>query len=467
MLTYDLSQRGNLSLYDYLYRCIKQDILAGHIRANERLPSKRQLATHLKISVITVEGAYAQLLTEGYIRSQEKRGYFAEAVATTQQSAAVHGIVTTQPPSPWFLDLTSNHLNKGDFPFSLWAKEVRRVLLDEGDHLVESVPYNGTASLREAIARYLHRFRGLQVHPDQVVVGAGTEYLYGLIVQLLGRERVFALEDPGYRKIADIYRLNGVTCRHIPVDGQGLSVDELLDSDATVAHLSPAHHFPSGAVMPVGRRQALLEWAHGGDRYLIEDDYDSEFRMSGRPIPPLAGLDGHGRVIYINTFSKSLAPSLRIAYAVLPPALAQRFREALGVYACTVPSIEQHTLARFLESGAFERHLARMKTVYRLRRNAVIEAIQSSPFGPYTAISESDAGLHFLLTLRPPYNGADVVHTAEQVGIRLSCLSDYQHTPDGRYANTLVINYSGADTSRLDEAIDRLRTALKREESFV
>jgi GntR family transcriptional regulator/MocR family aminotransferase len=361
MLTYDLSQRGELSLYDYLYRCIKQDILAGHIRAGERLPSKRQLAAHLKISVITVEGAYAQLLTEGYIRSQEKSGYFAEAVTAPQQVTSSTDMVTAPPPSPWFLDLTSNHLNTEDFPFSLWAKEVRRVLLDEGDRLVEPVPYNGTAALREAIARYLHRFRGLQVHPEQIVVGAGTEYLYGLLVQLLGRERVFALEDPGYRKIAAIYRLNGVTCRHLPVDGQGLSVDRLLSSDATVAHLSPAHHFPSGAVMPVGRRQALLEWAYEGDRYLIEDDYDSEFRMSGRPIPPLAALDSHGRVIYINTFSKSLSPSMRMGYLILPEHLLSRYDEVLGNFSCTVPVLDQYILAEFIESGNFERHLNRMR----------------------------------------------------------------------------------------------------------
>lgn len=223
---------------------------------------------------------------------------------------------------------------------------------DYGQELLAAVPNTGALALRQAIADYLYEFRSMTVSPEQILVGAGTDFLYNLLIQLLGREKLYAVEDPGYRKILQVYEAAGARCLPVPMDGDGLRVDCL--ADAQIVHLSPSHHFPTGTVMPIVRRQALLEWAQAAPgRYLIEDDYDSEFRLTGRPIPTLQSIDRSGRVIYLNSFTKSIAPSIRISYLVLPLELMESFRQYLGFYACTVPSFEQYTLSRFLRGGLF------------------------------------------------------------------------------------------------------------------
>ena len=333
MLTYDLDRRGTIPRYDYLCRCIRDDILCGRLTAGSRLPSRRSLAEHLKVSAVTVESAYAQLAAEGYIVSREKSGYFVSQLEPALRPPSPPPIRTDAPPpgQPWMMDLRGGGGSTELFPFSVWAKLMRQVLSQRGPDLLRPVPHSGVPELREAIAGTLYRLRGLSVSPEQIVVGSGSEYLYNLIVQLLGRELVYGVEDPGYPKPARIYALNGARCISLPVDGQGISPQTLAASPAQVVHLSPSHQFPTGAVTPAGRRQALLRWAaQGGDRYLIEDDYDSEFRFTGLPIPALQSIDQADRVIYLNTFSRALAPSLRISYLVLPPTLLDRYHQRLG-----------------------------------------------------------------------------------------------------------------------------------------
>ena len=235
-------------------------------------------------------------------------------------------------------------------------------------------------ALRQAIAAHLRQFRAMEVTAEQIIVGAGTEVLYNLLVQLLGRDRLYGVEDPGYGKIAHIYRAAGAEVTALPLDEAGVSAEALRRSDADVVHISPSHHYPTGLVMPIARRQELLRWAQEVPaRIILEDDYDSEFRFVGRPIPTLFSVSENQRVIYLNTFSKTIAPSIRISYMILPPRLLARYREKLGFYACTVSSFEQYTLARFLEQGRYEQHLNRMKTRYRQKRDAVIDAIRRSP----------------------------------------------------------------------------------------
>ena len=286
MLTYDLERRGDLPRYDYLYRCIKGDILSGRLAAGEKLPSKRALAAHLGTAVVTVENAYAQLLAEGYLTSRERSGCYVAQVETRQSPPPPPAPVQTAPERRWLLDLRGVGSGIEGFPFSVWAKLTRRVLTERGPALLRAVPHSGVPELRRALARHLYELRGIQVSPEQIVVGAGTEYLYNLLVQLLGRERVYGLEDPGYSKAGRVYALNEAECRFLPVDGAGVPPEALEGSGVQVLHLSPNHQFPTGAVTPISRRQAVLRWAQAGDRYLIEDDYDSEFRFSGRPIPP-------------------------------------------------------------------------------------------------------------------------------------------------------------------------------------
>ena len=455
MLTYDLDRRGDLALYDYLYRCIKGDILAGRLKEGEKLPSKRALAQHLEVAVVTVENAYAQLTAEGYVRSEEKRGYYVNQVETGRGENEEKKALEEEPErQSWLLDLRGSGSGTEGFPFSVWARLMRRVITEEGKRLLRSMPHNGVEELREALARHIYQFRGISARPEQIVVGAGTEYLYNLIVQLLGRELVYGVEDPGYDKAVRIYELSGARCVEVPVDEKGAC---LGGREAQVLHVSPNHQFPTGTVMPIARRQHLLAWAEERtERYIIEDDYDSEFRFTLRPIPTLRSIDRNDRVIYLNTFSRSLAPSLRISYLVLPLSLLERYRRKLGFYSCTVPAMEQYTLAKFLEEGHFERHVNRMRVYYRSRRDAVLRAIENSPLSGRCRVLREDAGLHFLLELDTSRSDGELEALAGEQGIRLSFLSHYARVPGTAAAHMLVVNYPGVDLERLDQALEIL-----------
>ncbi len=452
MLTYDLEARGSLPLYEYLYRRIRDDILSGKLAAGERLPSKRALAEHLRVSVVTVEGAYRQLEAEGWAEARPRRGFFAARVDRRLPAAEGPVLSPEEPPRPWRLDLKSGRRDPACFPSALWARLTRQVL-SEGEHLA-SVPPQGLPALREAIARDLRDFRGMAVSPEQVVVGAGAEYLYLLLAQLLGREAVFALEDPGYPKIRQVYGKWGAACRPIPLDGQGMALEPLYASGAAAVHLSPAHHYPTGIVTPIARRQALLRWAEEADGVIIEDDYDSEFRFAGRPIPTLQSIDSRGRVVYMNTFSQTISPSMRVGFMVLPPRLLERWRRELGFYASAVPALEQQVLARFLGGGGYEQHLSRTRKKYRLLREAVLERFRRCPFA--ASVTDRGAGLHFLLRLNTEESDEALRQRAEGLGVRLAFLSEYAAVPNPTYDHTLVVNYAGLDAGHLAEAEELL-----------
>lgn len=458
MLTYPMEERGDLPLYEYLYRRIREDILSGKLTAGERLPSKRALAEHLHLSVITVEGAYAQLEAEGYLYTLPKRGFFVSQVDRTPAPKAPEPPAIPEPEAArqWRLDLKSNQVDTARFPVSTWARLTRQVLSEDGAALLRPVPHQGLEALRRAIADDLRDYRGMSVSPEQIIVGAGAEYLYLLLAQLLGPGAVFAAEDPGYPKIRQVYGKCGAACRPVPLDAQGMDLAALAASGATVAHLSPSHHYPTGLVTPIARRQALLRWAEEVDGFIIEDDYDSEFRFTGRPLPTLQSIDRSGRVLYMNTFSQTISPSMRVGFVVLPPRLLERYRRELDFYACTVPALEQHVLARFLSGGYYEQHLSRMRKEYRQRRCAVLAAFRSGPFAHRITISEQGAGLHFLLRLDTDRSDADLRQRAEALGVRLGFLSEYAAVPDPSYAHTLVINYAGLDEARLPQAVELL-----------
>ena len=454
MLTYELKKAPGVPLYEALYRAIRGDILSGKLAAGEKLPSKRALAENLEVSKITVEGAYNQLLTEGYIVSREKVGYFVEAVERQ-----------TAPPSLWEsphltpefqgVDLTAN--GSADFPFSVWSKLQREVMLDMGQTLLLPLPNQGARELRQAIAGHLAQFRGMQVSPENILVGSGTDFLYNLLIQLLGRDMLYAVEEPGYGKIRKLYAAAGAQCVSAEMDILGVCPEAL--TDAQVLHISPSHHFPTGIVTPLSRRQELLRWANDAPgRWIIEDDYDSEFRFNAHPMPTLQSLDSQGKVIYMNTFSKTLAPSIRISYMVLPGALMRHFQETLGFYSGTVASFEQYTLARFLTGGHFEKHLNRMRKYYRSLRNRVLSVIENCPYADRLTITEENAGLHFLLKVDTVESGEALAARCEAMGLRIRSLSSYYHGPVPQNAErTLVVNYSGLT----EEDLGKLAALLK------
>ena len=453
MLTYALKKAPGVPLYEALYRRIREDILSGVLAPGDKLPSKRALAANLEVSKITVETAYAQLLAEGYIRSREKVGYFVEATGTALRPQ----VIAPPPVQPQQLltDLTSN--GSAGFPFSVWSKLQRQVMLDLGESLLLPLPNQGLWELRQAISSHLLQFRGMAVAPENILVGAGTDFLYNLLIQLLGRDKCYAVEEPGYSKIRMIYAANGVDCMSATMDEQGVCPDAL--ETAHILHISPSHHFPTGIVTPLSRRQALLEWAARQEgRWIIEDDYDSEFRFHSHPLAAMYSMDAGERVIYMNTFSKTLAPSIRISYMVLPPALMAQFQKRLGFYGCTVPSFEQHTLARFLQEGYFEKHINRMRKFYKTRRNRVLTAISDSPVAHRLRILEQNAGLHFLVKVDTRLSDEELVARCKKAGLLVRSLSSYYHD-SAPETHCLVVNYSGLseeDTEELKQAFQKL-----------
>jgi len=454
MLTYELKKAPGVPLYEALYRCIRDDILSGRLAPGEKLPSKRTLCTNLKVSKITVETAYNQLLSEGYIRSQEKVGYFVEAMERVEAKNFHYAV--PQQEEEHIIDLSAN--GPVQFPFSVWSRLQREVMLDLGEQLLQEMHNQGLPELRQAIARHLAEFRGMQVSPDNILIGAGTDFLYNLLIQLLGRDKIYAVEEPGYSKIRRIYAAAGARCVSAAMDRQGVLPESL--PHAHVLHISPSHHFPTGLVTPMARRLALLNWAKAApDRWIIEDDYDSEFRFAAHPMPTMQSLDGDGRVIYMNTFSKTLAPSIRISYMVLPPVLMEQFRQTLGFYSCTVPSFEQYTLARFLSRGHFEKHINRMRKFYRSRRNRVLAAIHASSSAPHLSILEENAGLHFLVRLADASSAQAFVQRCAALGIRIRSLDSYYQDAAPDWAKQcLVVNYSGLTDTQLEQLEEKMQT---------
>ncbi len=486
MLSYNIENIGNDTLYHFLYKSIKNDILQGKLEAEEKLPSKRSLAKQLGISLITVETAYAQLLTEGYIYTEPRKGYFVakldikphqresreaswnEAVFLGHSNSHKHGDLheprnfrkhrnlenqNSQPSKKYFVDFTNNLGEPEQFPFSTWAKIMRQVLCENQMDLLERSPYGGVYPLRKAIANMLNGFRNMNVDPEQIIVGAGTDYLYSLIVQLLGFDKKYGVEDPGYSKISKIYRKMNVTCNFIPMDNSGVIIDQLEETCTDVIHISPSHHYPTGIVMPVSRRYELLSWAaKSSNRYIVEDDYDSEFRMTGRPISTLQNIDVSDKVIYINTFSKTLTSSARISYMVLPKSLAKKYREEFSFYTCTVSTLEQLVLAKYIGEGSFEKHINRMRNYYRSRRDALLQTIRKSKLASKAIIAEEDAGLHFILKINTALTDEEFCERARAKGVNIGALSDYytQATPS---EHQFIINYSAVPEKRMAKAL--------------
>lgn len=467
MLTYHLDHHSKIPLYEQLYRAIRQDIMSGHLTGGERLPAKRPLAEHLHISQITVETAYGQLTAEGYVRAVPRSGYFVQQVDSLPHAAPPPQCppVSPQPEPPAFaFDFKTNVVDTDCFPFSTWAKLSRAVLTDYDRTLLLEPASQGVPALREQICNYLYAFRGISVEPDQIIVGAGSEYLVTLLIQLLGRQRTYAIETPGYPKLTQIFGANDANTVPIPLDTDGLCLDTLRASNASAAYLTPSHHFPLGIVTSAARRAALLRWVNeADDRYLIEDDYDSEFRFVSRPIPALKELDHNDKVIYHNTFAKSLAPSLRIGYLALPRSLLPAYQARFGGYASTVPVFEQYTLARFLETGSFERHVNRIRNLYKARLDTLLHALAQSALSGQYHVSGAEAGLHLLLHMENGMNEEELITSAAANGVRVYGLSRYYiGSASACPPATVILGYAGIPSEQLTSAVAALERAWKR-----
>lgn len=469
MLTYNL-ENINCPLYKALYQFIRQDIQNGKLKAHQKMPSKRTFAKNLGISTISIENAYDQLICEGYLYTLPKRGYFVCQIenldalktnihTTIKKNDFPHIQIT--PPSmkeDITFDFSSNITESTSFPFSIWAKIIRETVSKKEKDLLKVSPPGGVLELRIAIANHLESFRGMQVHPDQIIIGAGTEYLYGLLIKLLGNSNTYCIENPGYKKLLEIYTSNNATCMPIEMDEHGIKPDEIRKNNGTVAHISPTHHFPTGICMPANRRYEMLAWANESEsHYIIEDDYDSEFRIKGKPIPTLYSLDVFGKVIYMNTFSKSLASTIRISYMILPEKIAQLFYEKLGFYSCTVSTFEQYALATFISEGYFEKHINRMRLHYGRKRAVIIELIRNQFPESKCQIIENDSGLHFILKLNTSYSDMQIQDFLKKKGIRISSINDFAMNSKLFCEKQFILNYSNIDIQKLKDALKELK----------
>lgn len=448
-------------LYQQLYDSLAGQIRDGRLRTGERLPGKRTLAAQLAVAVNTVDTAYQMLVAEGYLEARPKSGFFVLAYtdALPQPPAPVPvqaGEEAEPPPVPF--DLSTGSVDTALFPFRTWGR-IQKELLYAGSELLCHGHRQGDRELRRELAEYLRSYRGVVCAPEQIVVGAGVEYLLGLLAQLL-RGGVAAVENPGYDRPRTILENSGVPCRCVDIDGGGLSPAGLEESGANLCYVTPSHHFPTAVTMPVGRRAQLLRWAAARPgRYILEDDYDAEFRFDMRPVPSLQGMAGpSGPVVYLCTFSKSLAPSIRIACMVLPLELLERYRAAFGSYASTVSRFEQHTLRRFLEEGYFARHLARMRGAYKSRMERLVRELEAAFGRDRLRLQGRHTGLHLLLTLLDGPGEEAMVSSALAAGVRLRGLGGYYMERRERCpANTVVLGYA----SLKDEEIPALAEALR------
>ncbi|MBE6574170.1 MAG: PLP-dependent aminotransferase family protein [Ruminococcaceae bacterium] len=344
--------------YMQLYVQIRSGITSGALRKGDKLPSKRTLAEETGVSVITVEHAYAILADEGYIESRQRSGYY----VTYREKDFISVLANDNDIKD--VDFSSHHPSKNTFPFSVMAKTMRRVLSEYGESILLKSPNRGTKELREAISAYLFRSNGIRVGSEQVVIGSGAEYLYSLIVQLLGRDKIYALESPSYDKILKVYSAMGVECDMLKLSRNGIGTSELEKTSAKILHITPFNSYPSHITADISKRNEYIHWARQREGFIVEDNYDSELSILSKPEDTVFSLDPN-RVIYLNTFSQTIAPSIRVGYMILPESLIGQFQERLGFYSCTVPVFEQYVLSELINGRDFERHINRVRRQLR------------------------------------------------------------------------------------------------------
>ena len=421
-----IDNQSRSPLYEQIYQYMKEEIRGGRMAAGSRLPSTRILAANLKVSRSTTQMAYEQLLSEGYIEALPCRGYFVcrieELVEVHNKEESPFSEKQGQRKEPYLVDFSPRGIDLDSFPFNTWRKLSRNTLVDDNKEMFAVGDPQGEYGLRAAIGDYLHSARGVNCRPEQILIGAGSEYLLMLLSQLLGRDTGIALENPTYRQAYRVLKSLGHQVFPVKMDRYGMEISALEESKAMAAYVMPSHQYPTGIVVPVKRRQELLGWAcKKADRYVIEDDYDSEFRYKGRPIPALQGMDQAGKVIYLGTFSRSIAPAICEGFMVLPEPLLARYRMQAGFYACTVSRIDQNVLYHFITGGYYERHLNRMRAVYKGKHDALLGGLKE--LENIFQIRGEYAGIHVLLTHRKGMEEEKLVERAAQAGVKVYGMS--------------------------------------------
>ena len=465
-----LDPKSGKTLYEQIYEYIREEIRKGNLLQGERLPSARFLSDYLQVSRTTVDMAYGQLVAEGYLLARPKRGYF---VSTTEGLYHVEMEAEREKEKPPLArrepgcryDFSPTAIDMSHFPYATWKKITRNILVDAKSHMFALGEPQGDLELRRTICRYLHGSRGVNCEPEQIIVGAGNDFLLLLLEKILGRHIHVAMENPTYIRAYKIFRSFAYPISLIPMDDKGIRVDKLRESGAQIAYVMPSHQYPTGISMPIGRRMELLRWAaEGQERYLIEDDYDSEFRYKGKPLPSLQASDRLGYVIYIGTFSKAIAPAIRVSYMVLPYPLLEKYRRECSFFSSTVSRIDQTILNEFIRDGYFERYLNKMRKEYRMKHDLLLGELKA--FEKDFVVSGGSAGLHILLKDLRGRSEEILSQEAEAEDVKVYCMSAFQMeehdkemTSEKRQKGqaTMILGYGGMSEEEIREGMRRLK----------
>lgn len=452
MLTFQIDTDSKIPVYQQLYAFIKKEIQSGNIKCDVKLPSKRKLSAYLNISQNTVQAAYDQLIEEGYITSIEKRGYFVCRIDNLIKLPGFYDneAVKTDTRQEVAFDFSYHGVDHPTFPFDTWRRLTKEIINEYDKELLIPGDSFGYHRLRAALSEYLHQSRGVNCTPDQVIISSGTEILIQSLIQLFDRDKIYGIENPGYEKLNQLFISNRAKFIPISIDNKGMVPSEVRIKNPDILCLSPSHQFPSGGIMPISRRIQLLNWANESDnRYLIEDDYDSEFKYSGKPIPSLQGIDSNEKVVYMGSLSKCISPTLRVSYMVLPPHLIKLYHKKLSYILCPVPILEQKVLCSFIEKGFFERHLNKMRTVYKKKRDTLVRALTELKRG--IEILGADAGLHVLIRVPNHMTEDELIESALEYGVRTYGISKYY--ADKSYISKKPALLLGFATMQEDEII--------------
>ncbi|MFJ8246964.1 PLP-dependent aminotransferase family protein [Peribacillus asahii] len=459
-LACNLQRHSEIPLYEQLYLYIKKEIIEGRLSYGTKLPSKRQLIDVLQISQNTVEAAYDQLRAEGYVEVIPRKGYYVQAFEDLEyvSSSQPEEAANDESPPETLYNFHPSHVDTEHFPFSQWRKYTKNTIDESQHHLLLLGEAQGEIALRREIAHYLYEARGVRCTSEQIIVGAGVEILLQQLFLLFGSETVYGVEDPGYHLILRMLQSYPNEVYPLEVDHEGVKVEAIKPSKIDIVYVTPSHHFPYGTVLSVNRRMQLLNWANSSERrYIIEDDYDSEFRYSGKTIPSLQSNDTNDKVIYLGSFSKSLMPSLRVSYMVLPKSLLQHYQAQLTFYHSTVSRIDQHVLTQFMRQGDFEKHLNRMRKVYRRKLEKVIHLLK--PYDEQFSIIGEQSGLHIVLDV---HNGMDedtLVQQAAEARLKVYPLSVYSIEKIDKNAPKIILGFAGIHEGELENAVQLLLKA--------
>lgn len=458
-LTVDFEVNQKTPLYEQIYNFIRNEIKNGRIGCKTKLPSTRALALHLQVSRSTVDMAYAQLVSEGYIESIPYKGYYVSEISLLYNINSVsNGVIPCGEleEQKYKIDFSPYGIDLEAFPYNIWRKIYKNILSADNKELFSSGNSKGDYELRKTLCNYLYEARGVKCTPEMIIIGSGNEYLLMLLNQLFKQKEIIAMENPTYMHAYNVFKRNENEIYPIPMDKSGIKIKDLYQSSANIAYVMPSHQFPLGVVMPIKRRIELLEWAREkAGRYIIEDDYDSEFRYRGKPIPSLQGVDVNKLVIYMGTFSKSIAPAIRMSYMVLPESLLKIYESFHG-FSQTVSRIDQMVVNEFIKNDYFERHLNKMRSIYKGKHDAVISSLKDCKDN--VTIWGENSGLHVLITIRNGPNEESLVKQAKNAGIKVYGLSKYFiSNHDNLYAPTVLLGFANLSIEQIKEGIKILR----------